>query len=322
MRRLNLLLLAVVSAVAIVAVARAVITRGDVKALRGITGVVDRCETCHPDGSKAGKPHPRIEGHEKLPRLGCVTCHGGDGRRADKGAHGPLPGEGPSPFFPRPFFQVGCARCHVPGRVKGAEQLARGQREYVDAGCVGCHVPGRRGPGPGYDLRFRPTRTIAELRMRLLDPRHAEPPATMMWTLRDGTYRDRFDASPEGQQALDALIAYLLVLTDSPEPFRKAWARPELRVDVTCTKCHERAGARPAKDPRPAGAKGKAEHRCPELAGSKTLRCDRCHTAGQQLHDAKREQKHRCPQIRAALPLCSTCHQREADHSADLKWSE
>ncbi len=272
------------------------------------SGEVDRCPTCHrgtlpgakPGLTAHGKGHPSIPGHRDPYRWGCTPCHGGQGRRLDKYAHGPLLGGGPNPFLRQPFLQARCARCHVPTGLSGAPLLSQGFREYLDGGCSGCHQPGRAEQGLGPDLRRLGRRSEAELRQVLLNPRQDHPEA-VMWSL---TWRYD-ETSPQGRVALSALITALLALAESPVPYRNAWANPLLRADVDCNSCHSLR-----RDDQPAGQ----GHRCTLLQKNDNLRCSRCH-----IDRATRpiERGQECPQIQAARSLCAICHLRSGDSSRE-----
>jgi hypothetical protein len=277
-----------------------------------VAGRVDRCPTCHRavlDPKLARKqhplrPHPRVEGHppEDLARSGCTPCHGGQGRRLDREAHGPGLGGGPDPFLPKRYRQARCARCHVPTTLVGAEDLELGIQLYLEAACSGCHQPGRLDEGLGPDLRRLGRRTEAELRQALLDPREGHD-AAVMWSLRW-----RFDQKTEqGRRQLAALLAALLALGDDPAPYRPVWANPTLRVDVSCTTCHREVSAGGKTVGRP--------HRCSLLHQRDALRCVRCHRAD----DAKTQVQARgreCPEVQAARSLCPVCHLRSGDGAA------
>ena len=134
---------------------------------------VDRCATCHlaairedvetgdwpaplrrhPDPElfvDADSPHP-------YRRLGCTSCHGGDGRTTDFTRAGHLPasaeqadtwakawgfreGETLRPMLPLALTEATCGRCHG-GEVSMTRTplLETGRRLIVALGCTGCH---------------------------------------------------------------------------------------------------------------------------------------------------------------------------------------
>jgi mono/diheme cytochrome c family protein len=272
---------------------------GDPVQITTPTGALNRCPTCHRAALPEAKPrrgHPPVPGHAELARFGCTPCHGGQGRRLDREAHRPDLGAGPDPFLPRGLRQARCARCHVPTGLAGAPLLERGLREYLDAGCSGCHQPGRTEQGLGPDLRRLGRRSEAELRQSLLDPEVGHDRAVMYslrWRYDEGT--------AQGRAALQALIAALLAIAESPAPYASAWARPTLRVDVDCSGCHSMAAGGRAVGRR---------HRCTLLRERGELRCPTCHAdAATRPGERGRE----CPQVRAARSLCGVCHLRPGD---------
>lgn len=273
------------------------------------SGGVDRCPTCHTfvtvtsTDDKPPKPHPKIKGHDDLSLFGCTPCHGGQGRRLDPAAHLPRLGGGPDPFLDKAHRVARCARCHLPTGLAGAPALDRGFDEYLEAGCTGCHLPGRGDEGLGPDLRRLGRRTRAELLDALLDPRKKHDQA-LMWSLR----RRYDDQTKEGRTRLADLITALLVISDSPEPYRQHWAKPALQIDVRCESCHDTESGQ-----KPAGP----GHRCTLLLKRKTLACARCHSgAADKKKDAARPRPSArakdgaCPQIQAVRPLCPVCHLR------------
>ncbi|MCC6750936.1 MAG: hypothetical protein IT371_24990 [Deltaproteobacteria bacterium] len=299
-RKTNVLLIGLMAGTIGAVLVTDVRRRASVVELRTPSGTSERCASCHEAGARRdGRPHPAIPGHADLRRFGCTPCHGGDGRRLDALAHGPAPGEGPAPFWPKAQRQLACARCHVPGGLPGAPWLDRAREEWLAAGCVGCHRPGGSTTGVGPDLRHHRSLPERELRELLLDPRRRHPESTM-WRLTDQTYRGRFGSRPAGEEALTALIGYTWLLLDSPLPFRNAWARRPERNHQPCGACHRPPAAR---------ASGPA-HRCRLLARSESLRCARCHATAAT---APRRPEGSCPQVEAARPLCSTCHLRPGD---------
>lgn len=257
-------------------------------------GKIDRCMTCHPT-----EKHPAIAGHVDISRFGCTPCHGGQGRRLDMQAHGPSLGGGPDPFLPKSLRQARCARCHVPTGLVGAPSLDGGFREYMDAACSGCHLPGRKRQGLGPDLRRLGRRTRKELLEAILEPRKGHEQA-VMWSLKW-----RYDATgDQGSRTLDDLLTTMLVLSDSPTPYRSAWARPALSIDADCEGCHQEIDG---------GRLGGRPHRCTFLKSSEHLRCRSCH--GDQTNRPRRTGG-KCPQIRQSSSLCPVCHLRPGDGAA------
>ncbi len=128
----------------------------------------DRCVSCHV-GMAAGEtgvegdavlgPHPRIPHDPK--KLGCVICHGGQGRATVKAdAHGTAP-HWPSPMIPRKYAHAGCGSCHTHLTVPAAATMSEGARQLERHDCLACHNldgrggttrPGRTDKANGPDL--------------------------------------------------------------------------------------------------------------------------------------------------------------------------
>jgi len=272
--------------------------------IRNALGEVERCTSCHPGGARKpdGPPHPPVRGHAQLASIGCTPCHGGQALAMEPDlAHSPAVGGNPDPFLPLWLVQLACARCHVPGRLAGAERLAEGQRFYLEASCASCHLPGGHPRRIGLDLRLLPQRTVAYLRLHLTDPRRLNPDATM-WTLRDRTYRGRFSDSPQGRKNTDTLVLYALALADRKQ--RERWAPAQepkqLRIDTPCTDCHH----------VDRGEITGQKHLCPALKDRHQLSCARCHAKDRVSPDRL---DRLCPQIRGEIFTCGTCHFREDD---------
>ena len=295
--RLSLLIgVAVILALGAGGVAWIIGSRTRLVATTNILGEQELCTSCHPFAK-----HRPVAGHPKLEALGCVPCHGGSAQATEAAAaHSPQLGEGRDPFLPKGHYQVACGRCHILGQVKGMERLVEGHRSYFRGTCMGCHGPGRTPPEIGPSLQKVAPKPVAYLRRWLLDSRSVLATASM-WSLRDPTYQDYFADTPEGNARLDALIGYVLMVSDSPQ--RAALAsqgmRPKLRIDAPCSGCHlteKKASTTP--------------HRCVWLKRNESLRCSRCHSAGQgrAIRPAGL-----CPQIAGASHLCKTCHLRSGD---------
>ena len=266
-----------------------------------ILGDEELCQSCH-----LLAKHPAVPGHSKLAAIGCVPCHGGDGAALDKDeAHSPALGEGRGPFLPRGQYEVACARCHVIGQVKGMEKLVRGHESFEKGTCVSCHGPGHLPPEIGPSLRRVPQKPPPYLHRWLLDSQSVLATASM-WSIRDATYRGHFADTKAGNQNIDALITYVLMVSDEPQ--RRAYTKhthnPGLRIDKPCTNCH-------ALGPGAAKPKGKP-HRCTMLHTYRDLLdCKRCHATAATT--PSKTSVRMCPQVASAVPLCETCHLRQND---------
>ncbi|MFH1268538.1 MAG: c-type cytochrome [Planctomycetota bacterium] len=119
--------------------------------------LLDRCETCHqgihnpnaagfdqpltthpPMVDEAGEP---IEGHD-LKKLGCVSCHAGNGRGlAVEDAHGQHE-HWLQPLRIGKWIQASCYQCHDTSAVDlaGAPDLAMGRRLFQEKACWACHT--------------------------------------------------------------------------------------------------------------------------------------------------------------------------------------
>jgi hypothetical protein len=284
--------------------------RPEVAEITNVLGDTERCVSCHPKGAREPSDgqarHPDIPGHADLLAIGCTPCHGGRAMRADITAHKPDLGEGATPFIPSAFARLSCARCHLIGDLPGMETLSQGRDAYLATSCVGCHHPGAHPRAIGLDLRVLAQRSPQFIERLLIDPRTAHPTGSM-WTVTDATYKQRFDDSDAGRGRLRALITYVLVLGDhaARQSLAAAWANKQIRVDRPCVSCHHPPG-RPADGP---------PHRCPTLRKNPALHCARCHPVeeGAAPRDAPI-----CPQIRAELFGCGTCHLRDGDGAAEL----
>lgn len=278
---------------------------------RNAFGEQERCATCHPAGSRPGpqgarKPHPALPGHADLASIGCTPCHGGNARaRAMKDAHGPAIGSGPTAFLPEGLREIGCARCHLLDAPRVAlPTLSTGRRLFASSQCIGCHRPGSHPRGLGFDLPKLPQRSPAALRALLLDPRQRTPHATM-WPVTSASARGAYAKDAAGRRpALEALIAYVLMVGDQPQRQRLAahWTPRELHIDGPCTACHALQSAAASGLP----------HACALLRKHEPLRCRRCHDTPPADLGAL------CPQIRAHLYQCGSCHLRDGDGAARL----
>jgi len=111
--------------------------------------IADRCTSCHrgidnplfQDAPQPFRTHPGdlLKSHD-VTRFGCTLCHQGQGpATTTAGAHG-TEANWPTPLLPRPYMQVGCARCHeVTEGLAAADVVSRGDGLFMEKGCYGCH---------------------------------------------------------------------------------------------------------------------------------------------------------------------------------------
>jgi cytochrome c oxidase cbb3-type subunit 3 len=115
--------------------------------------VTDRCVSCHVGmapgesgiaGDRLFGRHPDVV-HDPA-EIGCVVCHGGQGRATEEAdAHGEAP-HWPSPMLPRKYMTAGCGACHTHLSVSNQALLGRGRDLFERHDCLMCHrVDGRGG---------------------------------------------------------------------------------------------------------------------------------------------------------------------------------
>ncbi|HEX9162310.1 MAG TPA: c-type cytochrome [Thermoanaerobaculia bacterium] len=152
---------------------------------------VDRCTTCHlgvADPVMALAPQPYREHPatyhtpRDIQRVGCTTCHGGEGLATDEGdAHGTT-ADAASPMLPLDYVEAGCGRCHTANEVPDAPVLSQGRAIMEKNGCYACHAA--RGH-EDFRSDAPPLNTIAMktggewVRRWLSDPKAMDPNATM-----------------------------------------------------------------------------------------------------------------------------------------------
>lgn len=111
-------------------------------------GVVDRCQTCHvsildPSFRNAVEPfraHP--ETPHDISTLGCIICHGGNGRAtSEEDAH--ANGLEGHPLLEGNYVAAYCGQCHEGVHVPEAHDLNAGRTLVGESNCTGCHhIPG------------------------------------------------------------------------------------------------------------------------------------------------------------------------------------
>ncbi len=159
--------------------------------MRDFADRVDRCETCHlgvADPVMAGAPAPfglhtsTVHTPSGFDRIGCTSCHGGQGlATSQEEAHGTAKEAGP-PMTPASYIEAGCGRCHSGESLAGAPRLSRGRALVARAGCFACHtVRGQerfRSEAPPLNAISAKTGG-AVVRKWLKGPKAADPNATM-----------------------------------------------------------------------------------------------------------------------------------------------
>jgi cytochrome c oxidase cbb3-type subunit 3 len=112
----------------------------------------DRCVTCHVgmaagetalDSPRLFRAHPKVV-HDPA-ELGCVVCHGGQGRATTApDAHGDVP-HWPEPMLPLRYAYAGCGSCHTHLQVPDSAQVERGEALVERYDCLSCHSLDGRG---------------------------------------------------------------------------------------------------------------------------------------------------------------------------------
>lgn len=172
---------------------------------------VDRCTSCHmaaEDPSYAGYPMPLSyhPSHDRHPfnKFGCTICHQGQGRATTReDAHGHVP-HWDRPMLDSKYIQSSCAKCHLPGDVPEAPQLARGRAVFEESGCIGCHKLHGVGGVIGPELDSVGARRSPEWLLK-----HFKNPAAVT----PGSGMPPIKASDAD---LDALTLYVLSFTGEP----------------------------------------------------------------------------------------------------------
>lgn len=205
----------------------------------------DRCISCHVgmapgETAVAGKPmfagHPNVV-HEPGD-LGCVSCHGGQGRATERAdAHGTV-AHWPHPMLPRRFVQAGCGSCHTHLAVPRAAALGRGRELLERHDCLTCHeLDGRGGtlrPGTAAGLVAPSLSRVGATGWRRdwYDEHLARRAAAA-----DGAWRTAFGAVPDADRA--AMEEALASAVGAP---RLVEAKAIFH-SLGCRGCHKVAGA-------------------------------------------------------------------------------
>ena len=270
-----------------------------IQELSACNGEVDRCTTCHlaalrQNLGESTDPEPyrshaiSLAAHPPH-RFGCTSCHGGVGRALSAAAAHALPGNTTrDPLLKAPFLEASCARCHLPGEVRGTERLVRGTSLFFALGCGMCHslaLGGRGAWDDGPELRTLGRRSIDELKTSLFDPKADFAESTMP------SYETSFRGHPEELVDLEIFVQSLTLPRLGACASRGA---SDTRLwTASCTTCH--VGDK---------AVGRLQHRCvylkergPELA------CGNCHH-GSGLETATGD----CPVVREHRGACVACH--------------
>ena len=196
---------------------------------------VDRCVSCHMGIDKPGfedqpnpwKTHPRrdeILGKHPVDKFGCTPCHGGQGPAVNsiEAAHGNFyDAKGQlenvnfieRPLLRGPQMQSLCIKCH-PGvsGLAGADQIARGEKLFVDLGCHGCHL------AEGYeDLAKEGGVTAVGPSLRRVGAK-LDRPWLVRWIMNPHEFRPRTrmpNFAFQEDQAIQ-IAAYILAQTQGP----------------------------------------------------------------------------------------------------------
>lgn len=241
------------------------------------------CETCHADTAKRTE-HQNLT--EKHVGQGCVSCHGGDDTQKDAAAAHAQ--SGPKGMLPRPHTNASCTRCHLPGAVKGTEDLVAGARTYQDLGCPYCH----NSSGYGSPERWSPALTQVGHR----GPAYLKQMLNTPYQILPGTRMPSFTSKWKDNPAREtALVTYLLTLRGEPRAQGRTLAKER------CATCHAKDGVKKDRI---------TSHRCVELADpKKELSCVRCHPKGAPVSDRE------CLYVRQRQLDCGVCHMGEGDET-------
>ncbi len=114
----------------------------------------EHCTSCHPAGASVlgdadTASHPDIAPH-LTEKLGCTSCHLGEGMALDEEISHGLPGLGARKVLQGRELQASCYRCHELAPLPGAEKAWQGYRLFMTRACNTCHHIAGLGRGGGY----------------------------------------------------------------------------------------------------------------------------------------------------------------------------
>jgi cbb3-type cytochrome c oxidase subunit III len=200
----------------------------------------DRCVSCHL-GMAPGETaidavalfHRHPDTVHDPAEIGCVVCHGGQGRATESAAaHGDV-AHWPEPMLPLRYAYAGCGSCHTHLRIPDLSQTARGRARLERFDCLACHTldgrggtlrPGETTPVAAPDLSRAGAGYAADWYDRHLRAREA---ATR------GPWIDSFDAIGDADRA--AIEAFLDSRVGAPQLV----AAKALFHSLGCRGCHK-----------------------------------------------------------------------------------